>query len=170
MTFRSKGLVWVLGIFWATTQNPKGLQLGYFLAQTADFFFRNKREKQTHKQWNKKSGSGKSSEWLGKKEESLQLLLLGSTGLKFLYDYFFLFRTTALVSLHGFYSYFQWLFSYWPEAGLFHPLLSSTPCTLWDGFSGKAGFAQELAKLVLTWGTLVVPSFGLNIMNKKSSS
>lgn len=28
------------------------------------------------------------------------------------------------------------------EAGLFHSLLSSTPCILWDGFWSKAGFAN----------------------------
>lgn len=155
----NKGLVWVLGFFWATTQNPKGLQLGYFPVQTAVLFSSvTKGKKQIYKHWNKKSDSGESAEWLGKKEERLQLLLLlAALACSLCTIFLFLFQTTALVSLYGFHSgYNTFPVLIFPlaitdicqtEAGLFHSLLSSTPCTLWDGFSGKAWVCTGTSKI-----------------------
>lgn len=145
--------------FLCNNSKPKRTSVGLFpSSNSCTFFFCNKRKKQIYKQWNKESDSGDSAEWLGKKEERLQLLLLlAALACSLCTIFLFLFQTTALVSLYGFHSgYNTFPVLIFPlaitdicqtEAGLFHSLLSSTPCTLWDGFSGKAWVCTGTSKI-----------------------
>lgn len=77
--------------FLCNNSKPKRTSVGLFpSSNSCTFFFCNKRKKQIYKQWNKKSDSGESAEWLGNEAESVNrragpcpgaaplLLLLGS--------------------------------------------------------------------------------------------